>query len=377
MRFRRITWVSALCASLLSGATLFTPADAHAQDATTEMARQRFQEGVRFYDAGQYEKARAAFLQAWALKRHPAVLLNLAQSELRSNHAADAANHFAQYLRENTEATAAEKADAESGLTSAKAKVAEVSITAESGAEVFVDGEPAGRAPLPGPVYLDPGSHNVEQRLAGETKTEVVTAIAGQQESVDFTGSSGGAAAAAVPAGPAAGSGTAPAGEGEPPGGDTGFSVSTDDEREPFLDWYTSTPIAWALSGVGVAGLGVGIGMSIASNNEYSDANSFKRQILSEADRLNLDQPPCNPPPSQIFASACNRFQSARDSGDNKKVGSIVAYAVGGAALAGVGVYYFIDGKKSSSEAAKRNVRVGVSAAAAPDQQGVTVVGTF
>ena len=60
-----------------------------------------FQEGVTFYDAKDYEKARAAFLQAYALKKHPSVLLNLAQSELRSGHEADAAQHFDQYLREN------------------------------------------------------------------------------------------------------------------------------------------------------------------------------------------------------------------------------------------------------------------------------------
>ena len=89
-------------------APLANPSPVFAQDdATIQMARERFQEGVKYYDAKQYDKARAAFLQAYALKKHPAVLLNLAQSELRSGHEADAAKHFAQYLRENKEASAA------------------------------------------------------------------------------------------------------------------------------------------------------------------------------------------------------------------------------------------------------------------------------
>ena len=59
---------------------------AHAQpaDAVTEVARQRYREGVKAYEAGRYEDARSAFLQAYALKRVPAVLLNLGQSELRT-----------------------------------------------------------------------------------------------------------------------------------------------------------------------------------------------------------------------------------------------------------------------------------------------------
>src|SRR5690348_30854 len=48
-------------------------------DPITEVARQRYQEGVKAFDAGKFEDARAAFLQAYALKRHPAVLLNVGQ----------------------------------------------------------------------------------------------------------------------------------------------------------------------------------------------------------------------------------------------------------------------------------------------------------
>ena len=50
------------------------------EDPFTDMARQRFAEGVKLYDQKEYEKARAAFMQAYALKKHPAVLLNLAKA---------------------------------------------------------------------------------------------------------------------------------------------------------------------------------------------------------------------------------------------------------------------------------------------------------
>src|SRR5687768_15010503 len=81
----------ALCLPLLA-ATLLAAGTAAAQsNGETEIARQRFLEGVRHYDQHDYDKARLAFLQAYLLKPHPAVLLNLAQSQLRAGRYAEAA----------------------------------------------------------------------------------------------------------------------------------------------------------------------------------------------------------------------------------------------------------------------------------------------
>src|SRR5579862_8601780 len=68
-----------------------------ADDATTTTARARFKEGVEFFDKGDFEQARAAFLQAYALKKHPAVLLNLAWSCLKSGHPLEAQKYFEQF----------------------------------------------------------------------------------------------------------------------------------------------------------------------------------------------------------------------------------------------------------------------------------------
>src|SRR5262245_21997943 len=144
---------------------LSAPRHARADDDVTEMARQRFREGVQFYDQRQYEKARLAFLQSYAIKPHPATLLNLAQSELRAGHPDDAANHFSEYLRTNTSANESEKQEAELGFTAAKAKVGEVTIAVDaSGAQVSVDGQEKGVSPLPGPIYMTPGNHALEAR---------------------------------------------------------------------------------------------------------------------------------------------------------------------------------------------------------------------
>jgi tetratricopeptide (TPR) repeat protein len=184
LRVRSLLCLSLSCAVVLSSSLGFAAPPAHAStddDATVAMARERFKEGVSYFDQKQYDKARAAFLQAYALKKHPAVLLNLAQSELRSGHEADAAKHFAGYLRESKDASDAEKQAAEAGLAAAKVAVAEVEVSVDQGgAEIYVDGVLEGTSPLPGPTYVSAGSHAIEARKDGRTAATQVNAIAGK-----------------------------------------------------------------------------------------------------------------------------------------------------------------------------------------------------
>ena len=86
------------CSGFRAGRVRRPGARAETEDPTTAVARSRFKEGVDFYDKGQYEQARASFLQAYALKKHPAVLLNLAWSCLKSGHALEAEHYFKQFL---------------------------------------------------------------------------------------------------------------------------------------------------------------------------------------------------------------------------------------------------------------------------------------
>jgi outer membrane biosynthesis protein TonB len=160
---------------------------APADDASTKAARARFQEGVAFYDKGQFENARAAFLQAYALRKHPAVLLNLAQSSLRSGHTLEAAGFFKQYLHESTGLTSAQKLDAEKGLADARLQLGRVEVSAASGTEISIDGERVGTTPLAEPIDVEAGSHKVSGRLPdGTTDTKSATAVAGQAVTVHF-----------------------------------------------------------------------------------------------------------------------------------------------------------------------------------------------
>jgi hypothetical protein len=371
-------------AAALLGALLLVPDQVHAQDdVTLTMARERFKEGVAYFDKKDFAKARVAFLQAYALKKHPAVLLNLAQSELRSGHEADAAKHFAQYLREHKDATEAERQGADTGLTAAKALVAEVALDVDTnGAEVYVDGDLEGQAPLPGAVYLTPGAHEIQARNDGKTVSGPVNATAGQSTSLRLSL----ARAAATPAAPAATGAEAPPPEaaGEPPLQEPTTS------RQGFFPWLTHTP--GAMIGVGLTGAGLigGGAFAFSSKSSYDAANRVAGQIAQQAatkdGKVNLQRMPessgaCTNPEAWLATSTtwmnrtaadrtkradeyvknCNKYTSNVKSGDTFKTLAIVSFAVAGAAAVGTVVYYIVDSKKTQSTAGnapKRRVMV-------------------
>lgn len=367
-------------AAALLGALLLVPAPAFAQDdVTLTMARERFKEGVGYFDKKDFAKARVAFLQAYALKKHPAVLLNLAQSELRSGHEADAAKHFAQYLREHKDATESERQGAETGLTAAKALVAEVALDVDpNGAEVYVDGDLEGQAPLPGSVYLTPGSHELQARKDGKTAGSTVNATAGQSTNLRLA-----LGKAAKPAAPTT---DAPPPEG---GAEEPVVEGPSTPRQGFFPWLTHTP--GAMIGVGLTGAGLigGGAFAFGSKSSYDAANSVAAGIEKQArdvdlkntggrgacsDPANWLQFETDSPKKELYADAtprqaraaqyeknCDKYTSNVKSGDTFKTLAIVSFAVAGAAAVGTVVYYIVDSKKADSSASrtpKRRVMV-------------------
>ncbi len=372
-------------AAALASALLWTPVPAHAQDdLTLSMARERFKEGVGFFDQKQFAKARVAFLQAYALKKHPAVLLNLAQSELRSAHEADAAKHFAQYLREHKEATDAERQGAAAGLAAAKALVAEVTVVVDlAEAEVFVDGELEARSPLPGAVYLAPGKHALEARKGDMRASTEVKASAGLSTTATLKLN-------APPA--AAPSEMAPAPQEE--------SSSAPSSRKGFFSWLGGSPPG--LIGVGLTGAGVigGVAFYLGSESSYDAADSVGAGIAREAVEEDLKSTGpggvCIDPATWLrtdtsrypdatarakkaaqYVDNCDKYQKNIESGDTFKTVAIVSFAVAGAAAVGTIIYYLVDSKETSSAQLERGPRLVVAPVYEPAFAGAVVSGSF
>jgi hypothetical protein len=386
--------VALACASTL----LFAPRIARADDdeATVSMARERFKEGVTFFDQKQYDRARASFLQAYALKKHPAVLLNLAQSELRSSHEVDAAKHFAQYLREAKEATDAEKQAAEAGLTAAKVVAVEATVSVdERGAEIFVDGTSVGSSPLPGPIYLSAGDHSLEARKDGKTTTTDLSGSAGKSVSAELKFATKAAVEKKEPVPQAEKEPVAP-----PP------AETSHGGRKPFFSWLTSSP--YGLVGMGLTGVGLGAGITgaLVAKHDYDNASSVADTINSYSHAYWASVKPqmvpfstqgvCTDPAGWLrgigyaqsntadlvasYHNACQIYQDDKTKGDHMKTLAIVGFSVSGAAAVGTVILYFVDPGAQEGEAKNQRSTaptLALTPVFGPTERGLSLVGSF
>ena len=94
----RIASLSLVVAALIA----FAAAPAQAQDA--EKARQLFQQGSKYYDLGQFDKAIEAWQQGYDQKPDPGFLYNIAQAYRQKQDAAKAIFFYKGYLRNSPKA---------------------------------------------------------------------------------------------------------------------------------------------------------------------------------------------------------------------------------------------------------------------------------
>lgn len=323
-------------------------------DPVTVQARARFKEGVEFYDKGQYENARLAFLQAYALKKHPAVLLNLAQSSSKAGHALEAAKYFQQFLKESTSASPQQRTDAENGLAEVRQKLGRIDIVAPAGTEITLDEkERLGTAPFAEPVDVEPGQHS----LRAPNETVRVTANAGQKVQARFGGGVQPVAPVPVPAPvPAPAPGTPPptgpqAGDANgpmPPNADTGAKhtnlLSAPANMTPVI-------IGLAAAGVGLAGA---IIFAAFKADSQTKADSVAREIRDAAVKRGYDgdkngvpdaKGVCSDSSAAIqkdFSNACTTLKQNNDKVDtNATIANVSLVVMGIGAVTAVGWYLF------------------------------------
>jgi hypothetical protein len=82
-----------------------------------DQARRLFSDGQQAFAAGDYASARDAFLAAYKLVPHPAVLYNIAVAELRMNHRREACSYIAQWMQHNPAPAALQNARQAFGAT--------------------------------------------------------------------------------------------------------------------------------------------------------------------------------------------------------------------------------------------------------------------
>ena len=160
------------------------PTSALGKPSNKQEALQRYNEGVARSEKGEYELARLAFLQAYALDPAPHLLWNLGISEAKSHHFVDALGHLRAYLK-MPDATPKQRSVAQPLVDAAARETGHITVALDAGTDVRLDGNLVAR-PMVDVLDVDPGSHVVTAQQGSRSKTVTVSAGPGETASVDL-----------------------------------------------------------------------------------------------------------------------------------------------------------------------------------------------
>lgn len=428
--------VGLLTVALPAAAVLLSTTAAAQQDAITERAREKFKQGVEAFGRSRFGEARDLFMQAYAIKRHPAVLLNLGLSELKLGEAAEGANHLQQFLREFDKATPQQVKDARDGIAEAKKSAGYVIVIVDTdGAQISLDGQPVGQSPLVDPVFVKPGDHELEARGNGRVARSRIQAKAGSMSSAQLNLRLGTVETSPVeppkpreqppeattttpPSTAPSPSGTAPSSGGTTwsndlpppengpymgPGFGPGPSSPPPPEvptsnRPSILEWLKRKPAAIATLSVG-GGLGLigTIGFGAAAGAAKSAASDVSGQILAEVQSPSdpsgtlpagyydasgrpipcgtVDDPSTAHP---YYRDACDLLRENRDAYDVDIGLMATSLAVMTLSVGGTALWYYLDTNTSgTSTPTTARPFITVAPLLGADQRGLGVVGSF
>jgi hypothetical protein len=154
-------------------------------DLENEKALQTFKEGIAAFDRRDFEAARVAFLQTFALKPSaPVVRRNLGLAEIYSGHYLEGARRLGRVIHTTDEGTSVDRARMVESLKKAEAHLERITVEVNvEGAEIRIDDVDLGMSPLRFAWYLEPGAYDVRVTKPGFVAyTETRLARAGQAQ---------------------------------------------------------------------------------------------------------------------------------------------------------------------------------------------------
>lgn len=170
--------------ALLSLLAQETPATAsrRAKSAAQAMLKQ----GTSLYARGEYADALESFQKAYDLYPSPKLLFNIGRANNELRRPVEAIVAFETFLAQGSDAPAGMLAEATKTVADLSSKLARLSIECPmAGAEVALDGRSLGTAPIAGPIWVVPGSHQVTATHDGATPTvKTLTLAADMAETV-------------------------------------------------------------------------------------------------------------------------------------------------------------------------------------------------
>jgi tetratricopeptide (TPR) repeat protein len=174
--------------SLLLVVLMLSPTVGRAQDdATRATALGLVREGSKLLERNDFQAALDKFNQAYALVHSPKQLFNQGLALRGLGRNVEAVQAVERFLAEAKDASAEHRDKARGKIAELTALVGQVEIRCNrSGAAVTMDSQALAATPLPGPVWVEPGNHQVSLKWEGEKKSTPFTATAGKMSLVSF-----------------------------------------------------------------------------------------------------------------------------------------------------------------------------------------------
>jgi hypothetical protein len=332
-----------------SGSPAGSPSAPSADEARAD-AQKRLDEGLQRYSKGDYEGARLAFAQAYAVLTSIDLLYNLMRAEVKAGHPLEALVHIHQLLRD-PKATTEDRAKAERLLEEANRMTGHVAVEAPDGAEIVLDDVPSGEAPIHEAYDVTPGKHKVAARANGATRTISLDAPAGQVVTARFALETSRAPTVSSPVpvnAPPPPHETKPAESPPPP-------RAAVHEEPLHHDSQMRVVIPAVIGGVGVVVFGIGVGLGVASQGQQQNALNYRGS---------------NPPGfcADQSSTTCQHYATILNSQQSDTNTSRVMLVAGGVVAAAAVVTYFAWPLGTKKER---------SAWIAPSLGGVVVGGQF
>jgi hypothetical protein len=354
-----------LATALLASA----PASGEPTAGEIAVARQLFAEATAFEHAQRWREAEAKLREAIAIKETPGLRFHLALCQEKQGMLVEALVDYdraGELIRKGTRAP-----DVASLLGPARAaleqRVARLAISV-SGAEapvVELDGTRLAPTVVGRAMPVNPGAHTIVVSAPGRTTfSQQVTLTEGEQRSLAATLHPTGAAAAPA-AGTAPAARTAPAAA-APPGPRAARPVANGArvpepprERRPSVAPPSTdslrVPVILALGGASLVALGVGVGFTIARDNDEEDAADLQIE-------LDRQQQSCASP-SAGSAALCQALDESIADLHAHETAAIAGYAVAGAGAAATlatALLWPAPARKQSGPRAARGPWIGV-----------------
>lgn len=289
---------SLLAAGLLFALILSTSL-ADAQDASVDQARANFQRGVELYNTADYAGALAAFQEAYRIRPHPTVRVNIANCYDHLGRPVEAIFHFEHYLSESgRNAQPQQRRDVEQALTALRQRIAQVNLhVSPDGATVRIDDAEERRAPVLDPVTLTAGTHRIVVSMNGfRTDTRIVEITGGRSTELDVNLERGASTTVATNPNPTIATGPAPEPRTQaeirtdspslPPVSESREELPPDEEPSSGMHMTTAT---WVVGGVSAGAIVIACitgAMASSANSDFdSDVARANNTSLSESER--------------------------------------------------------------------------------------------